>query len=224
MSSHLTTKQWITVILVNVVISAVTTLLIVRVLTSQPGARLVSAPAPTEQPAIAAAPAVTVARAIAGNPSPTPLPSATPAPAAVPAIKPSNTPTPLPPTNTPVPLPTPTRGPSPTVSPTPRSTGNVGISTVLNVGQKQREVVVIANLSTEVSLKGWTLTSSRNISYTFGNVTLFRDSFINLHTTIGADVPTDLFMNRNDAAWQIGDVVTLSNQGQIVATATVKQQ
>ena len=92
------------------------------------------------------------------------------------------------------------------------------------MGQKQREVVVIANLSTEVSLKGWTLTSSRNISYTFGNVTLFRDSFINLHTTIGADVPTDLFMNRNDAAWQIGDVVTLSNQGQIVATATVKQQ
>jgi hypothetical protein len=98
----------------------------------------------------------------------------------------------------------------------------VRISTVLYPGQRQREVVVIVNEGNEIDLKGWTLTSSRSISYTFGDVTLFRDSFINLHTTTGADVPTDLFWNRTDPAWQTGDVLTLSNKGQLIATYTVK--
>ena len=83
--------------------------------------------------------------------------------------------------------------------------------------------MVIANDSNvDVVLKDWVLTSSRNISYTFGNVTLFRSNFISLHTTNGTDVPTDLFWNRSESAWQIGDVLTLSNQGQVVTTYTVK--
>lgn len=209
MSSSLTPKQWFNIILVNVVISAFTTLLIVRVLTNQPGARSAAAAAPTEPP---------IAAVVAQAPSPTPSSSPTPAAAAVAVAKPSSTSSPVPPTNTPTPP------PRATPSPAPRSTGTVGISTVLNAGQKQREVVVIVNQGNEVSLKGWSLSSTRNISYTFGNVTLFKDSFISLHTTTGADIPTDLFMNRNDAAWQVGDVLTLSAQGQPVATVTVKQQ
>ena len=50
MSSPLTPKQWITVILVNVVISVVTTLLIVRVLTNQLGVKPSAAPVPIEHP------------------------------------------------------------------------------------------------------------------------------------------------------------------------------
>ncbi len=95
---------------------------------------------------------------------------------------------------------------------------------MLNAGQRQREVVVIVNQGDQVNLKGWTLTSNKGITYTFGNVTLFKDSFISLHTTSGSDVPTDLFMNRSDAAWQVGDVLTLAAQGKTIATFTVKQQ
>ncbi len=95
---------------------------------------------------------------------------------------------------------------------------------MLNAGQRQREVVVIVNQGDQVNLKGWTLTSNKGITYTFGNVTLFKDSFISLHTTSGSDVPTDLFMNRSDAAWQVGDVITLAALGKTIATFTVKQQ
>ena len=99
---------------------------------------------------------------------------------------------------------------------------NVRISAVLYPGQRQREVVVIVNEGSEVEMKDWTLSSSRGITYTFGNVTLFRDSFINLHTTTGADVPTDLFWNRTEPAWQSGDVLTLSIQNKEIATYKVK--
>ncbi|HEY3288592.1 MAG TPA: lamin tail domain-containing protein [Anaerolineae bacterium] len=209
MSSSLTPRQWVNIILVNVVISAVTTLLIVRVLTNQPGVRPAAAAVPAE-------PTVAAVAAQALVPSPSASPSLTPL--AVAAVKPTSTSSPVPPTLTPVPA-----APASPTS-TPRSTGSVGISTVLYAGQKQREVVVFVNQGNEVSLKGWTLTSTRNISYTFGNVTLFKDSFISLHTTTGSDVPTDLFMNRSDAAWQVGDVLTLSAQGNPVATVTVRQQ
>ncbi len=84
--------------------------------------------------------------------------------------------------------------------------------------------MVIANDSNvDVVMKGWVLASSRNISYTFGNVTLFRSNFISLHTTSGTDVPTDLFWDRTEPAWQIGDVLTLTtDQNKVVTTYTVK--
>lgn len=81
---------------------------------------------------------------------------------------------------------------------------------------------MIVNEGPDISLKGWTLTSSRNITYTFPNVTLFEESFISVHTMTGADVPTDLFMNRTDAAWQAGDKLTLIREDQTVAEYTIR--
>ena len=82
--------------------------------------------------------------------------------------------------------------------------------------------MVIANEGDTLDLKGWTLSSPRGVVYTFGNVSLFKDNFINIYTTTGADIATDLFMNRADAAWQVGDVVTLAREGRAQATYTIK--
>ncbi|MCL4506811.1 MAG: lamin tail domain-containing protein [Chloroflexi bacterium] len=209
MSTPLTRKQWAIVILVNVVVSTVTALLIVRVLTAQPIPNSMGAAAPTDQPVPVAA----------ADPTQQVSPTQTQAPANTVAAKP---------TSAPAPKATETSAPTTAVVPSattpPQSAGNVSISSVLNVGQRQREVVVIVNQGDQVNMKGWTLSSSRSITYTFGNVTLFKDSFISLHTTSGADVPTDLFMNRSDAAWQVGDIITLARQSKTIATFTVKQQ
>jgi len=207
MASPLTPKQWLIVILVNVVVSAVTTLVIVRVMLNQPVPKTASS--------------ANVATQQTPSPiTPTEVSSAAQAQTATPARQ-ANAPTARP-TMTPIPTITPGKTSAPTLTAVPANIPSVRISTVLYPGQRQREVVVIVNEGNEISLKGWTITSSRSISYTFADVTLFKDSFINLHTTTGADVPTDLFWNRADPAWQTGDVITLANKSQVIATYTVK--
>ena len=210
MTPALTTRQWIIIGLVNVVISAVTTLIVVRVLmnTSTPNlATTASIAVVTNTPQAKQAETVS------------PIPTQTKAPPA------KATPTP---TRSLSPSATPLKAPAQTAtqtdaSGTAASAGQVRIGRVLFPGQRQRETVVIANDSNnDVLLQGWVLSSNRNISYTFGNVTLFRNNFINLHTTSGSDVPTDLFWNKVDPAWQVGDVLTLANQaGQVISTYTV---
>lgn len=191
-SAALTLKHWLLFIGVNILVSAVTTLFVARALMS-----------PSAPPAASQAVAAPV------EPTPPPPPTASPTPdgmAAAPAgpiDRPATaTPTPAPPA-------------APVASP------RVRISTVLFPGQLSREVVVLVNEGDTVDLTGWVLASSSGMAYTFGNVTLLRDSFINLHTTRGADVPTDLFWNRSEPAWKPGDRLTLSNGAQEIATFTV---
>jgi Lamin Tail Domain len=213
MASPLTRKQWIIVILVNIVVSTVTALMIVRVLTNQPVPKGASAQAPTE---LSAASPTQAVPAVQATPPTTEQPSATSA-----TDTPAQAETTVPTVATSAPA-----GQSATTAATATAAAsgaaNVRISAVLYPGQRQREVVVIVNEGAEVSMKSWTL-SSRNITYTFGNVTLFSDSFINLHTTSGADVPIDLFWNRSEPAWQSGDELSLADgSGKVIATYKVK--
>ena len=200
MSSFPTRRQWLVVIRVNILISSITTILVVRVMTR-----------PAEVPDVTrdrAAPAASSTVA----PELTPRAQLPPVVVAVAAtVAPTAAATPT------RPAPTPT-SPPPVVA----EKISLAISNVNYPGQRQRESVVIANEGDAVELKGWTLASQRGTAYTFPNVTLFRDTFINIYTTSGADVSTDLFMNRGDAAWQVGDVVTLARNGQPVATYAIK--
>ena len=199
MGSFPTRQQWLIVILVNVVISAITTILVVRVMTRPADA--VDAPVRSAVAATQPAPEATPRAQIAATPAPT-----------LPALAA----TPIPPTAT-RPAPTPTA--APLIAPEKVA---IVISNINFPGQRQRESVVIANEGDTLDLKGWTLSSPRGVVYTFGNVSLFKDNFINIYTTTGADIATDLFMNRADAAWQVGDVVTLAREGRAQATYTIK--
>ena len=207
MGSFPTRRQWLVVIIVNILISAITTILVVRVMTrpaigastDTPPPRATSAPtaAGPEATPRAQAPVATAAQSAAQSAAPSAAPPAAPT-----ATRPA---------------------PTPTAAPTtvPEKVAVV-ISNVNFPGQRQRESVVIANEGDTLELKGWTLSSPRGVVYTFGNVSLFKDNFINVYSTAGTDIATDLFMNRTDAAWQVGDVVTLSSGGQPVATYTIK--
>lgn len=194
-----TRRQWLVVVIVNIVISAITTILVVRVMT-RPAEAIEAVPT---------RPALPTNGAQSAPVTPSPAEPTTRPAASAPTLPPQPTATRPAPSPTAVPVPSPDKV-------------QVTISNVVFPGQRQRESVVIANEGDAVELKGWTLASARGVVYTFPNVTLFRDSFINVYTTTGADVTTDLFMNRNEAAWQVGDVVTLSRNGQPVTTYSIK--
>jgi cytoskeletal protein RodZ len=201
-----TPKQWLLFIVVNILVSAVTTLFVVRALMN-PGAppaadKAVAAPVEPTQP-----------------PTPT-TPIEAPVASATPGEMPALPAGPIDSTATPTPIPT----ANPPAVTTTATSAQVRISTVLFPGQLSREVVVLVNEGDTVDLTGWVLSSSSGMAYTFGNVTLLKDSFINLHTTTGADVPTDLFWDRAEPAWKAGDRLTLSNGNQEIATFTVVER
>jgi cytoskeletal protein RodZ len=98
----------------------------------------------------------------------------------------------------------------------------VRITNVIYPGQRAREVVVLANEGEAVTLTGWTLSTPRGITYTFGDVVFLDNSFINLYTTSGVDMPTSLFWNQPEAVWQAGDVATLKQGDEVIATYTVR--
>ncbi|MCW1968552.1 MAG: hypothetical protein KIH69_010605 [Anaerolineae bacterium] len=61
------------------------------------------------------------------------------------------------------------------------------------------------------------------MNYKFKDIIIFKDGFLNIYSQAGTDSPTDLYMNRTDAAWRPGDVITLeSNDGRKVATYEVR--
>ncbi len=205
MQPRLGVRQWALFVLVNIVISALTALIVVRSLTqlfSQPVASLAApaveatAPPPTE--AVASPPAAD-ANAPAALPTAIELPS--PTVPAVSTVQPRATAAP------------------PAVATAPAS--GVTISAIVFPGQRNREMVVLVNQGDAADLTGWTLSNPRGKTYTFGAVVLPRDSYINLHTKRGLDVPTDLFWNADEAIWQSGDTAVLKRGEEVIASYTV---
>lgn len=229
MQSPLRPRNWVIFILVNIFVSALTAFIVVRAVTQAANRSLLDAAA---APPAAVAQAPTVAPVATADPAsqPTPAPEAQ---AQVVATAPQADASPasvLAPLETPAAVATQPAGVvvAPVVTVTiaqpaaPSTAANVRISTVVYPGQRTREAVVIVNEGDQVDMTGWTLSNPRGQTYSFGSVVLFKDSFINLHTTSGVDVPTDLFWNRDEAAWQAGDVATLKRGEETVATFTVK--
>ncbi len=207
MSSSLTPRKWVAFVLINVIVSAITALILIRVLNSEPSAARTAPPAqepaPSTQQAPAAAP-VAVAEIIAEAP----VDGASTAP---------NPPTAVP--DKPADSAAPVAAPSAAVQNTVVS---VRISGVQFPGQRTRESVAILNEGDQVDLTGWSIEAAEKKVYTFKGFVLFRDSFITLYTTNGSDSPTSLFWNQDDAVWKKGDTVTLKQGDKVVATYTVK--
>ncbi len=223
MRSPFSARNWILFILINILISAATAFLMIRFLSqaaSRPDPAVLSAPeAVATQVAVVAATATadllpTQAQAVSET-QPT-------APAQITAV-PNTLPTES--LSTPTVVSAVSEAPAanaPTPAPAVTGPANVRISTVVFPGQRSREAVVIVNEGDQVDMTGWTLSTPRGQTFTFGSVLLFKESFINVHTSDGVDVPTDLFWNQQAAMWKKGDEATLKRGGEVVATFTVK--
>jgi hypothetical protein len=218
MQSPLNLRNWIIFVLVTIFVSALTAFIVVRVLTqaaSQPNAAVLNAPLSTT-----AAPLVPTQPAAEANTTPQSVlvPAATDANAQPQPTQPAQAATPAQDAGASTPI-TNTAATTSTNSATP---AKVRISTVVFPGQRTREAVVIVNEGEQTDLTGWTLSNPRGKVYTFGNVVLFKENFINLHTTKGVDIPTDLFWNLDEAVWQAGDIATLKRGDEVMATFEVK--
>jgi competence protein ComEC len=200
-------------LLINIIVSALTTWVVVRVLVPPIGQ------ASSILGIVAPAPPTPAAEIPASAPPESGAISSTPADGATASAGLEATPTLLdiggatPPAAPPTPL-----------DATAAATGiNVRISTIIYPGQLSRERVVIVNEGEQVELEGWKIVSPRGESYTFGRVTLFQNGFINLNSTTGSDVPSDLFWGAGAAVWQSGDEVKLIGKNDTtIATFTVK--
>lgn len=225
MQSPLGLRNWIIFVLVTVFVSALTAFIVVRVLTqaaSQPNMAAVNAPlvatAVPPLPTQAAQMDVTAAAADANTtPQSVLVPAATDANAIQPTADANAAQPAAPAENAAASTPITTTDTTANAAP-----AKVRISTVVFPGQRTREAVVIVNEGDQADLIGWTLSNPRGQIYTFGNVLLLKENFINLHTTKGVDVPTDLFWNQEEAVWQAGDTATLKRGDEVMATFEVK--
>jgi Lamin Tail Domain len=217
MSSSLAPGKWVTFVAINIIVSIVTGLIVIRVLNQEPGQ-------PQAGPVVITATPAPIAAAPAGDPGAAP---ATLAPASVNAAAPAD------PGGQPAPaaagaVPETAAATDTSAPPTPEPTAaqasvaKVRISAVQFPGQRTREFVSILNEGDQIDMTGWTIVAPNGTSYVFKTFVLFRDSFISLYTTTGADSPTNLFWNQGEAMWNKGDIVTLKNGDQVVATYTVK--
>ena len=218
-SSLLTPGKWVLFLLSTAAVSAITTLIVIRIAGVEPAARPTQAGAPAAAPASAPldAPAAGISKVVE-------------APAEATAVadnavgdKQKTVAAAAPLDAGAAPKPTVISVAAAPVKPAAKSNVNVRISAVQYPGQRTREAVSIFNEGDQVDLTGWTLVSQDGAStYTFKNFALFKDSFITLYTTTGADSPTSLFWNQPNAVWHKGDVVTLKRGEQTMTVYTVR--
>jgi hypothetical protein len=182
--------------LLNILISAITTWVVVRVLVP---------PLPA-LPAQAAAAATAMATQPAAANPPTELQPTAP-------TTPTETPS------------QPAAGPASqnAAQPGPAASNvKVKIASVVYAGQQSREGVVITNEGEQINLNGWKIVAPTGDTYQFGNITLFKDGIINVYSTRGNDSATNLFWNLDKAVWNTGDEVKLVRGDETVATFIVK--
>lgn len=100
-------------------------------------------------------------------------------------------------------------------TPIPQAEASVQIIGVVGVGDLSSERVVIRQFGEgQVSFLNWVLRDGRGNEYVFPGLQLARDgSQVELYTRAGVDTASALYWNRDDAAWRTGDTVELRDAG-----------
>ena len=113
---------------------------------------------------------------------------------------------------------TPIPQPSPSPTPIPLDQVIVKIVNVFGYGQLEREIVTITNDGPGVNLTGWKLSGSQLADYEFPNLFLWSGGSVRIHTSSGANTPSDLYWDKDVSHWASDDIVTLLNaSGDVVS-------
>lgn len=122
-------------------------------------------------------------------------------------------------------------GPSPSViststptPPTPVPSANVVINGVEGAGELETETVRLLNSGGEVAMAGWTLEDGTGHRYQFPAFTFYSTGAVDVHSRSGTDTSIDLFWGLDEPVWLPGRVITLSDQtGRIVSTFQIPE-
>jgi LysM repeat protein len=115
----------------------------------------------------------------------------------------------------------------PTVMPTdtqPDQEAKLMIKTVLGAGVLANEHIVLQRTGDgELPLAGWRVDDGAGNSYTFPQLTLYKDGTVNLHTRQGEDTVSDLFWGLSTAVWKAGKTVYLYDADNVLrASYTIR--
>ncbi len=109
-------------------------------------------------------------------------------------------------------------------TPIPLVEAEVQVIGVIGAGDLASERIVIRQLGEgQASLEGWQLDNGGDLVYRFPGLQLARDgSQVELYTRMGADSAAALYWNLQEPAWHSGDTVSLRDaSGTLRATYTV---
>jgi LysM repeat protein len=125
------------------------------------------------------------------------------------------------PTDTPVVTRTPI-GATPTLAPGAQPPGVV-INSVIGAGDITSERVFITRTgSGPLIMNGWKLVDADGNNFVFPDLVLFEGGAVNIWTTSGTSTVVDLYWGLSNAVWSSGEKVTLLNeQGKVAATYTI---
>jgi LysM repeat protein len=106
-------------------------------------------------------------------------------------------------------------------TPTPagsQSSSEVEIRGVSGAGDLDTESVRLLNSGGTADMFNWTLDDGQGHTYTFPEFTL-HDGAVSIHTRLGTDTVIDLYWGLSEAVWLPGRVITLKDQGgKVVST------
>jgi len=88
--------------------------------------------------------------------------------------------------------------------------GQLSIRTIIGTGDADNERVLIEHIGDqEVPLASWRLEDEDGNSYRFPALTLHPGGSVELFSRQGEDGVTQLYWNRNDSVWSVGELATL---------------
>jgi len=109
-------------------------------------------------------------------------------------------------------------GPPPTQSSSGQSTGVI-IHGVEDIGDIQNESIRLLNEGGEINLAGWMMDDGGNNLYVFPYLRFRNVGMIVIHTRAGEDTAIDLYWGLDEAIWSPGDVITLRDpEGEVRST------
>ncbi len=113
----------------------------------------------------------------------------------------------------------------PTLAPKPLEypKGLIGIENIIGAGSAVNEVVIIKRQGEgELLMAGWKLEDTNGNIFVFPDLTLYKDGAVYIHTNAGLNTVIDLYWNKADPVWQVGETATLIDPlGNIQATYTI---
>jgi hypothetical protein len=86
----------------------------------------------------------------------------------------------------------------------------VEIVSVVGAGTLSAEVVVVRyDGDGQLGLANWQLKDENGNSFTFPQLTLYKNGAVQVHTASGSDTVVDLYMGLRDSIWESGEVASL---------------
>jgi LysM repeat protein len=86
------------------------------------------------------------------------------------------------------------------------------------------ETVIIQNIGPRVNLKGWSLVDLQGNLYAFPDFVFESNSVVRVHTESGLDTATDLYWGREKPMWDANDTATLKDRtGNVMDRYTVQR-